>query len=135
MQISDERRKNVEEYLDSICRESEQEFAQNIDVTKTARDLLFPEAVMMDPEAFGVCVTRRQDANEGNLTPHERARLLDVLCHAQSVQRQARFAAKEFPIWVVSSDARDARPRALWLTLRWVAYGYNIKLSDYQSGV
>lgn len=107
----------------------------NIDVSQAAKSVMFAGELAMDCEAFGVTVTRRPGATESNLTPYERARLLDVLCHAQSIQRQAQDGEKEFPIWIVSSDARDARTRAIWLSISKTDRGsYLIRLSDIQPG-
>ncbi len=92
---------------------------RNIDVSETAKAAMFFGEVEMEPEAFGVTVTRREIASEADLTPEERARLLDVLCHAKPHQAASNSpAGKSFPIWVVSSDSRDGKNRTQWLTMR-----------------
>ena len=105
--------------------------AQPIDVSNTAQAVLFCCPVLMDAEAFGVTVTRRDGARPDNLSADERTRLLDVLCHAQGFQTQAFEREHRFPIWIVSSDARDARHRTHWLVLARDPLGrFLITLSD-----
>ncbi len=103
-----------------------------VDVSAAAQDVLLYGAVSMDAEAFGVTVSRRLGAAPANLTPYERGRLLDVLCHAHAVHRRCTPEEEvTFPIWIVSSDARDAKPRAQWLVLSHLdAGGLLIRLSD-----
>lgn len=102
-----------------------------VDISQVAQAVLFYGSVAMDAEAFGVTVTRRGGVDGSNLTSEERTRLLDVLCHAQSIQAQCRRSSKTFPVWIVSCDARDARPRAHWLSLAPVGPGqFIIRLSD-----
>lgn len=109
--------------------------ADLVDVSTIAAQavLLFGGGVRMDAEAFGVTVSRRDGATQASLSPHERGRLLDVLCHAHAVHGQCNELqpAVTFPVWIVSSDARDSKPRATWLALtRDDRGGYVIGLSD-----
>ncbi len=103
-----------------------------IDVSAAATAALLFGRVFMDAEAFGVAVSRRPGAEGSNLTPYERGRLLDVLCHAQAIQRTCNAQQEaSFPVWIVSSDARDAKPRAQWLVMCLQEDGsYLIRLSD-----
>lgn len=104
---------------------------KSVDVSSVAVVAAFAGHVTMDAEAFGVTVSRRPGACDTDLTGYERGRLLDVLCHAKAVQRQCQEHETEFPVWVVSSDARDARPRVLWMAIRKEPNGgYHIHLSD-----
>lgn len=110
---------------------STEQTAERVDVTATAISLHFALDVYMDAEAFGVAVTRRQGAANQQLTPDERARLLDVLCHAQIYQAKCHIEEKVFQVWLVPSDARDAKPRLMWLTIRRGTDAYFISLSDF----
>ena len=103
-----------------------------IDVSTVAQAVLLFGTVLMDAEAFGVTVSRRPGANGQNLTPYERSRLLDVLCHAQAIQRTCNAQQEaSFPVWIVSSDARDSQPRSQWLVMSLQDNGsYFIRLSD-----
>lgn len=103
-----------------------------IDVSTAAVAVLLFGKVLMDAEAFGVTVSRRPGAEGTNLTSYERGRLLDVLCHAQAFQRTCSTQQEaNFPVWIVSSDARDAQPRAQWLVMSMQEDGsYLIRLSD-----
>lgn len=104
---------------------------RQIDVSAMAPRAMFAGHAVMDAETFGVAVTRRQDAEMSNLTPTEQSRLLDVLVHARAVQHQCDDEGREFPLWLVSSDTRDNRARAVWMTMRKVDQGaYTITLSD-----
>lgn len=106
---------------------------QNIDVSQAAAAITWTSSVTMEPEAYGVTVSRRPGAEQGRLTGYERARLLDVLCHAKAElsQCQEPGAEKEFAIWLVSSDSRDACARVNLLAVRRDhAGGYHIRLSD-----
>lgn len=105
----------------------------SVDVSLLAQAVLLFGNVRMDAEAFGVTVSRRQGAATSALTPNERDRLLDVLCHAHAVRGQCKTLrhAVTFPVWVVSSDASDPKPRVTWLVLtRDERGGYVIGLSD-----
>lgn len=105
--------------------------ASEIEVTQVAQRAMFAGAVALDAEAFGVAVTRRPGATLSNLTAHESSRLIDVLCHAKNSQHLCQEQESEFSVWVVSSDARDARPRALWFTMHKAPdASYHIRLSD-----
>lgn len=79
-------------------------------------------ALNMQAECFGVTVTRRPEAKPENLTAYELHRALDVLVHVRdNLQLQSEPAEVrecEFPMWVVSSDSRDAQPRVVWLVFR-----------------
>ena len=102
---------------------------KSVEVSGVANDAAFAGHVTMDAEAFGVSVSRRTGACDTNLIGNERGRLLDVLCHAKAVQRQCQEGETEFPVWIVSSDARDARPRVLWMAMRKESDGgYHIRL-------
>lgn len=117
---------------------------QEVDVSQVAAAAALYGTVLMDAEAFGVTVTRRPGATGPQLaarprtgdrmalSPHERGRLLDVLCHAQAVQGKCSITQEtSFPVWIVSSDARDAQPRAVWLVMtRRPSGAFHIKLSD-----
>ncbi|GEM_PF-2220045 len=105
--------------------------APTIDVSAYAASALMFGDVRMDAEAFGVTVTRRVDASLDNLSPYERARLLDVLWHAQRKQLACLEGEQAFPVWTISSDARDAQPRNIWLIISRTPQGsYLIGLSD-----
>jgi hypothetical protein len=86
-----------------------------VDISQVAQAVLFYGNVAMDAEAFRVTVTRLSGADGSNLTSEERTRLLDVLCHAQSIQSQWRQSSKTFPVWIVASELRrvPARPLAV----------------------
>lgn len=106
-----------------------------IDVSASARAIALALTVKVDAEAFGVTVTRRPGANESNLTDCERVRLLGVLAEVKDLLMKcdadaAGVQEKQFPFWIVSSDARDAKPRMLWLEIRAQANGYAIGLTD-----
>lgn len=104
---------------------------RQIDVSAMAPRAMFAGRAVMDAETFGVAVTRRQNAEMSNLTPTEQGRLLDVLVHARAVQHQCNADGHEFPLWLVSSDTRDNRARAVWMTVQKVDQGaYTITLSD-----
>ncbi len=108
-------------------------FAHKVDVSQVAMAIVLSGSITMDPEAFGVAVSRRPGAEQGQLTGYERSRLLDVLCHAKAVMShcQELGAEKEFVQWLVSSDARDSSARAHLLAVRReAAGGYHIRLSD-----
>ena len=112
-----------------------EEPATQVDVSASALAMSLALAVKLDAEAFGVTVTRRPGANERNLTGCERARLLAVLAEAKDLLMKcdAHYSdteEKQFPFWVVSSDARDAKPRMLWLEIRVEPNGYAIGLTD-----
>jgi hypothetical protein len=102
-----------------------------IDVSAYANSALMLGEVHVTTEAFGVTVTRRADAGVANLTGYERARLLDVMSHARRKQLECGNDEQAFPIWLISSDARDVQPRNIWLTIRRTPLGhYLIDLSD-----
>lgn len=117
---------------------------KEVDVSQIAEAASLYGTVLMEAEAFGVTVTRRPGAITASgavqasagigldLSSHERGRLLDVLCHAQAVQGKCSITQEtSFPVWIVSSDARDAQPRAVWLVMSRQASGaFHIKLSD-----
>lgn len=100
-----------------------------IDVSSYAQSALMFGDVSMEAEAFGVAVTRRQDAKVDNLDALERARLLDVLLHAQKVQMDCIEGQRTFNLWAISSDARDMQPRNLYLTMRRLHGRFVIRLS------
>ena len=104
--------------------------ASRVNVTHTAISMMYAHEVYMDAEAFGVAVTRRPGAASQQLTPYERSRLLDVLCHAQIYQAQCEGEDKVFQVWLVPSDAQDAKPRLMWFTIRKDVDAYLISLSD-----
>lgn len=106
-----------------------------VDVSASARAIALALTVKVDAEAFGVTVTRRPGANEHNLAGSERVRLLGLLAEVKDLlmkcdAQESDAQEKQFPIWVVSSDARDAKPRMLWLEIRAQANGYAIGLTD-----
>lgn len=102
-----------------------------LDVTPYAMSALLFGQVHMDPEAFGVTVTRRIDASINSLTGYERARLLDVLQSARRAQLECDESPKTFTVFTISSDARDAQARNYWLTIERAPHGvYQIALSD-----
>lgn len=101
------------------------------DVSIAAQRFLISAPVFMDAEAFGVTVSRRPQATPAMLTNYEMARLLDVLSHAQVKVHESPEGESEFPMWLVSSDCRDAQPRVVWLIIsRHDGTGYRISLSD-----
>lgn len=109
---------------------STEKAATRVDVTSAAMSVMYAQEVYMDAEAFGVAVTRRPGAASQQLTPYERSRLLDVLCHAQIFQAKCHEEDKVFQVWLVPSDAQDAKPRLMWFTIRKDANAYLIALSD-----
>lgn len=105
--------------------------SQAQDVSVLAQRFLFASPVLVDAEAYGVTVTRRQGAGVAELDPPEEARLLDLLSHASARLHECQEGEVEFPMWVVSSDCRDAKPRPVWLVLGQLeGGGYRISLSD-----
>lgn len=92
--------------LTQLCRERGMHFAGSMRLN-------------MQAECFGVAVTRRPGAKPENLTAYELHRVLDVMVHVRdNLQQQpepAEVGECEFPMWVVSSDSRDAQPRVVWL--------------------
>ncbi len=105
--------------------------APAVDVSEVAQSALFYGHVVMEAEAFGMTVSRRPGANGTNLSPYERTRLLDVLCHAQCFRQKSKSSESTLPVWLVSSDARDARARTHWFAMkRDLAGTYVIRLSD-----
>lgn len=102
----------------------------DLDVTSIAIAALMYGTVLVDAEAFGVTVSRREGADVSNLTYDERTRLLDVLCHAQCMQARGDDCST-FAVWIISSDARDLHPRAHYLTLNRISSDrFVIRLSD-----
>ena len=102
-----------------------------VDVSRHAWRLSVCASVHIDPEAFGVMVTRRPDAKVTSLTAYEESRLLDVLVHMKEALPRCNENGCEFQVWVISSDARDAKPRVQWVTLEKGAQGsYELCLSD-----
>lgn len=103
---------------------------QAIDVSVIAESVLFYGHVVMDVEAF-VTVSRRAGADGTNLTPYERTRLLDVLCHAQCFRQNSDTSECTFPVWLASSDAEDSRARTHWFAMKRNELGvFVIRLSD-----
>jgi hypothetical protein len=92
--------------------------AQAVDVSHVAQSVLFYGHIVMEAEAFGMAVTRRPGADGTDLTPYERTRLLDVLCHAQCFRQKSEFSECTFAVWLVSSDARDSRARTHWFAMK-----------------
>lgn len=101
-----------------------------VDVTQTANSLMFHGQVFMDAEAFGVAVTRRQDARKA-LSAVERTRLLDVLCHADIYRGACESEAKAFQVWLVPTDAQDGKVRLTWFQIRKESGRYVIELNDF----
>lgn len=105
--------------------------SQEQDVSVLAQRFLFASRVFVEAEAFGVTVTRRPRACVEVLDASEMARLLDLLSHASARLQECQEGEVEFPMWVVSSDCRDAKPRPVWLVLCQLdGRGYRISLSD-----
>ncbi len=102
----------------------------DVDVSYTGRMVQFWSPVVLDAETFGVLVTRRTGASGTNLVPQESARLLDVLVAAKEFMGQCEEEPRQFNLWVISSDARDAKPRNVWLELKKQAGAYRISLTD-----
>lgn len=96
------------------------EQASHVDVSRQARRLCLSSRVLIEAEAFGVLVTRRPGAGASALSSYEEARLLDVLVHMKDalVRCEEGNGECEFPVWTISSDARDVKPRAIWITLQ-----------------
>lgn len=103
---------------------------QKVDVTSVAGQLMIPGPVFMDAEAFGVAVSRRQDARE-SLLAIERTRLLDVLCHARVLLSTGLEDAQAFQVWLVPTDAGDGKPRLVWFKLSKPGDSYLIELNDF----
>lgn len=104
-----------------------------VDVSRHARRLCLGVRVAMDAEAFGVMVTRRPDAKASSLTPYEESRLLDVLVHMKGAMSRIEEGQGEceFSVWAISSDARDSRARAVWMTMvRNEDLSFGLRLSD-----
>jgi len=104
-----------------------------VDVSRHARRLCLGIHLTMDSEAFGVLVTRRPDAKASSLTPYEESRLLDVLVHMKEAMSRIEEGQDEceFSVWAISSDARDSRARAVWMTMvRNEDRSYGLLLSD-----
>lgn len=114
---------------DALCQVAVQAEPNLIDVSNYAQSALMFGDVSMESEAFGVAVTRREDATVDNLDALERARLLDVLLHAQKVQMDCIEGQRTFNLWAISSDARDMQPRNLYLTMRRLSGRFVIRLS------
>ena len=101
-----------------------------VDVSTVAKQIHFGGPITMDAEAFGVLVTRREGAQAGNLLTHEHSRLLDVLVSAKEWLGQCDEEERQFNIWTISSDARDARARNVWLEMGKVDQSHHITLTD-----
>jgi hypothetical protein len=101
-----------------------------VDVSAVGARMHFALPIRLEQEAFGVLVTRRQDATQHNLTPYESARLIDVIVHATEFRGQCHDEPRQFNIWVVQSDAKDGRPRNLWLQLEIIDGCYMVRLTD-----
>lgn len=107
-----------------------EEALKRVDVTHTANSLMFHGEVFMDAEAFGVAVTRRQEARKA-LNTVERTRLLDVLCHAEIYRGACQSEAKAFQVWLVPTDAQDGKVRLTWFQIRKDSGSYVIELNDF----
>lgn len=101
-----------------------------VDVTPLARYVQFGRPVLLDAETFGVTVTRRETADTSNLTPPEAARLLDLLIAAKPFIGCCDEELRQFEHWVVSSDARDNRPRCVWMQISLSGANYVITMTD-----
>jgi hypothetical protein len=104
--------------------------ASDVDVSHVSRMVHFWSPVVLDSETFGVLVTRRSCATGTNLVPQECARLLDLLVAAKEFMGQCEEEPRQFELWVISSDSRDAKPRNVWLELKKQAGAYRISLTD-----
>lgn len=111
-----------------VCVQPKQREA--VDVSQVARHIHFWSPVVLDNEAFGVMVTRREGTNSANLLPRESARLLDLLIAAKEFLGQCEQEPKQFDVWAIPSDSRDGRPRNIWLEMRMDAGAYRIVLAD-----
>lgn len=112
----------------ALAAEHQVEF---VDVSRHAARLNIASRVHMDSEVFGVLVTRRPHATAGSLSSYEESRLLDVLVHMREELHRAQEGECEFAIWAISSDARDVKARAVWVTLRKTSEGgYGLAMSD-----
>ena len=90
----------------------------------------FAQPMRIENETFGVLVTRRPMATQGNLTPYESARLLDIVVHATEFRGQCDEEPRQFSHWAVQSDSLDGKARHQWLQLEVVDGGYLISLTD-----
>lgn len=86
-------------------------------VTAEAHKLHWCAQVFLTEEVFESCVTARPHASSDDLTPYERARLLDLLVHAMPWVESAKTLPSQFKHWFINSDARTPAPRCMLIQL------------------